>query len=482
LAFAGGIVASVLAIVVGVLAAFASSAQNSERQSSPGCSDWRECQRLTVEALARGDFETSHDLAWRAVQMGPPHDPSLMYLLARTQAQSGRAHDALVMLDRLAQLGITTDAATREEFRAVRALPGWPQLEARLVTSAAVASPSAPSPSGSPLSVVPRPLPGKLRKSAARSDNERPSIPVPDASASEAAKGPAVSAVPAIPASRSQEVLRLTGLAFQAKGFAYDQVSGRFVVGDSAGKKLVVLDERSHLAADLVRGSSAGFADIDGLEVDSRRGDLWVVSSQSSPAGATGSVTSLHRLQLVSGRPLSTYALADEFGPARLRDVAVTQAGTVFVLDAIGGRIFRLQPHTKTLALVATLTGDRPSSLATVDDRQLYVAFADGIVHVDVSTGLSLVLRSPAGVDMSGIERLRWNRHALIGIQKGKNGQRQLVSLKPGEGRVTHWETLEASLPIADPTAMTISGDDFYFLAGETDTIRDLVVKRLHLP
>jgi len=31
------------------------------------CSDWRDCQKRALDAAAAGQYETFHDLAWRAV-------------------------------------------------------------------------------------------------------------------------------------------------------------------------------------------------------------------------------------------------------------------------------------------------------------------------------------------------------------------------------------------------------------------------------
>ena len=95
-----------------------------------GCTEWRDCRQLALAAADRGDYETFHDLAWRAVQTGPPKDPALMYLLARAQALSGRPHDALVMLQRLAEMGVPSDAATNDDFSRTRQLPGWPEVSA----------------------------------------------------------------------------------------------------------------------------------------------------------------------------------------------------------------------------------------------------------------------------------------------------------------------------------------------------------------
>src|SRR6267142_5085907 len=95
-----------------------------------GCAEWRDCRQLALAAADRGEYETFHDLAWRAVQTGPPKDPALMLLLARAQALSGRPHDALVMIQRLAEMGVPSDADTNQDFSRTRQLPGWPEVSA----------------------------------------------------------------------------------------------------------------------------------------------------------------------------------------------------------------------------------------------------------------------------------------------------------------------------------------------------------------
>ena len=94
----------------------------------------RTCRQLALDAAARQDFNAFHDLAWRALQAGPKNDPALMTMLARAQSLSGRPHDALVMLQRLAAMGVVTDAATSDDFERVRALPAWAELEADACT------------------------------------------------------------------------------------------------------------------------------------------------------------------------------------------------------------------------------------------------------------------------------------------------------------------------------------------------------------
>src|SRR5262249_4305503 len=106
-------------------------------------------------------------------------------------------------------------------------------------------------------------------------------------------------------ASRTEDALRVSGVALSSTGLAYDKVSSRFVVADARQRKLVIIDERSHSLVDLVTSASADFFDITALEIDPLRGDLWVVSAEpSGTAPDRPPATALHKLQLVSGRPL----------------------------------------------------------------------------------------------------------------------------------------------------------------------------------
>ena len=123
----------IVAVAVAVLVANGSTLGVTEASQVPArveCHEVQECQRLALEAHGRGAYETFHDFAWRTIQTGRRNDPELMYLLARAQSLSNRPTDALVTLQRLAEMGVVYDATTNEDLWRVRALPGWPQVAA----------------------------------------------------------------------------------------------------------------------------------------------------------------------------------------------------------------------------------------------------------------------------------------------------------------------------------------------------------------
>jgi hypothetical protein len=426
-----------LFIAAGAVSVAAAPPQQPSRNAP--CSDWRECRDLALSAASRGDYEPFHDLAWRAVQIGPAKDASLMYLLARAQALSGRPHDALIMLLRLAEMGVAEpEALTSDDFRRTRELPGWPDAEPRIAGGGAV-SPAAAASVAAPRRVAP------------------PVAPPAAAPAPAAASAPAATVALQPPAA-----LRFSSAPFAISGLAYDALSSRFVLGDRAGRKLILVDERSKEAMDLVRGDSAGFLDITGVEIDGKRGDLWVTSTHDG-----GGI--LHRLQLSSGRPLRAYPVPSDLQPATLVDLTVAPNGTVLVLDAQAGRVFALRPRGTALERIAQLDVPGATSIAAADDRTIFVAHGGGVTHLDLQSRTKTAVAVPAGTTLGRLERIRRQANGLVAIQTIDDGSRRVLRLElNGKGTaITKASRLEVAAPGGEQMFVTMSGDDLVWLNAE---------------
>ena len=459
------------------------------------CSAWQTCRQLAVDAAGRQDFETFHDLAWRAVQLGPRNNPELMYLLARAQSLSGRPGDALVMLQRLVHAGVPVDAASNDDFRRVRALPGWKDLEAKISALPRAAAPDAAKPEGVKTGAVTAPNPASARVAASEAPKaDKGTAPAAEASNSLPPSGSsaprpgsasaAAPSSPSLPAESSESIatsrtyavesLRFTTTRFIPGGLAYDAVSRRFVVGDRLGRKLAVVDEFSRHVANLAGSLSSGFGEIAALEIDTRQGDLWVVSSD-------GGSTTLHKLQLISGRLLAAYPLPARFAPVSFGDVAVTPASTVLALDTTGHRIFRLRPRATTTELAMTLPDAGPLSVAPADENIVYVSGSAGIARVDFAAQSTVPLKPASGVDLRGLARIRWYQGSLVGIQKTSDAVWRAVRITlDRSGRTaTAVHVLDPRLSTADPTAATVSGGVLYYLASGEGT--EMIVRRVPL-
>jgi len=405
-------------------------------QSAP-CADVGACRQAALDAAARGDFETFHDLAWRAAQKGRPNDPELMYLLARAQSLSGRPGDALVMLRRLAQLGVRTDARENADFERVRRLPGWAELETLLDSSSGppLTAPSAAAPAGAPRATP-------------------PVDPKP-----KAAPPPAVSPTDAVPGRPATEsAMRLGETAMNPVGLAYDSASRRFVLGDGDGNKLMVADEVFNHVNDLISAASGGFGRLSAVEIDTRRGDLWVTSSDGNGA------SSIHKLQLVSGRVLSQIALPSELEPIVVSDFAISDDGTLVLVDSQGARLLRVRSTGDRFDRPIALHVPTPSSIAPANGVT-YVAHADGLSVVDTASGRVTSIQAAKGVSLTTLRRIRWARGGLIGIQEDGTGSRLVrIRLNSNRHRATAVEPLDGEVQSAG-TALTISRDAAYYVA-----------------
>ncbi|HJZ72223.1 MAG TPA: hypothetical protein VKE51_10810 [Vicinamibacterales bacterium] len=403
-----------------------------------GCSEWHACREMARAAADSGDYERFHDLAWRAIQLGPKNDPGLMALLAHAQALSGRPHDALVMLDRLAGMGIAADADS-EDFARTRQLPGWSDVAAHIerVRRPDAAAPPATTP------------PSRTPASPPAATPPAPARPEPE---------PASAAHPA-----PSEAIRFSTGAFTPGGLAYDAVSGRFLFADRVGRKLFIVSERSNRTTDFVRGDTAGFNEIAAMEIDARRGDLWVASG--APAEGAGTV---HKLQLISGRVLRSFPIAEDLKPVSLVDLAVTPAGAVLVLDATGSQLLELRPGAAALDRVIRLTTPPLASLAAGSDESIaYVAHRDGLVRIDLRARTAANVTAPRSVALDRLERIRWHDRALFAVRADEDGTRRIMRLDlNASGRaITKATTLEPAVPIAEPAFVTFWGDELVYLA-----------------
>lgn len=428
-----------------------SLAASAARQPAPSCDTLEACRAQALQAAESGDFERFHDFAWLAIRKGKPNDPDLMYLVARAQSLSGRPGDALVMLRRLAGIGVETDAETNDDFRRVRALAGWPEVAA-LIASAREGKPAAPAAPAS----APSPVAGtSIAPAPARSN------------------APAVLTPPPSPAPAIPEPLTIARLSFAPVGLAYDAVSRRFIAGDRRANKLMVLDEEFRRVNDLAAAESAGFFGITAVEIDRTRGDLWVANARED-----GSETALHRLQLISGRVLQVLPLPADHEPATFMDITLTPAGTVLALDRRGKRVFplRLGSYLRPIAV----PGDELLSIAALDDHIACIATGDGLLRVDLTTQTAVPVRAGTDVSLTGFVHIRAHLGAIVGVQRHGDVARIVrVRLDASRGRALSAQEI-AEVSIADPTSMSIDGGTVHYLGRDADgttTVRHVRLK-----
>ena len=446
-----------LVFVVGAALLLPGAPANGQSSRAPDCTDWRECRQMVESALEAGEVEHAQDLAWRAVQRGPKDDADLMFLLARAQSRSGRPHDALVMIRRLAERGVRTEADTHPDLERMRALDAWPETEA-IVARVNAGEPAKPVAAAA--AATGKPARGRTAEPAATSAAANTG-----AASGGPAGGSAGTSTAAVPFG-ANETLRFSAERFVAAGLAYDAVSHRFVYGDRDGRKLRVVGVGLDHAVDLVRAESAGFFNVRALDIDTRRGDLWVVS-----ASENGSAAALHRLQLVSGRPLAAVPLVGDLLPLWPVDLTVTDGGAVLVLDR-GGRLLRLRPGSSTPEALMPLNLEGATSVTASGENVVFVAARDGVSRVDLASKTVTALGSAKDISLAGFERLRRYRGGLVGLQTDADGTRRVVRLEltANGRRVRRAAPYDTRFDAAaGPIALAVSGDEVSLITGGPD-------------
>jgi hypothetical protein len=367
------------------------------------------------------------------------------------------------MLRRLAEMkSAPLEALTSEDFRRARALPAWAEVE-------------------SIIKGVPPPVAAEASPPAA---TRTPGDGAP-VETSTARGTPSAITTPSAPGVPTEEALRWSSHGAFPNDVAFDAVSKRFLFGDRGNRKVVAVAAPSGTPIDLVRAQSAGFYEVQAIEIDTPRGDLWVATTEGLAASGE-TRAAIHKLQLVSGRPLMTIQLPVTDRPVRFCDLGVTGTGAVVALDCAGRRLWRHVPGSGTVRVFIELGDAEPVSLALAGSTRAYIALRDGVEYVDMQTRTRQKVQPASGLSLAGISNARWHGGSLFVVQETSGARRQLarVRLDRTGRRAIRIDALDPFLP-AGGGAMTVSGGDLYYVvhsqqpesAGSADTI----VRRLNL-
>jgi hypothetical protein len=161
-------------------------------------------------------------------------------------------------------------------------------------------------------------------------------------------------------------------------------------------------------------------------------------------------------------------------GPAVLGDMSITQDGTVYLTDSIGGGVYRVQGDLKS-ATLEKIGGDFFSPQTPVlagDGRRLFVPdYSMGIGVVDLayasSPGQLSYLPHPETVAVTGLDGLFREGDSLIGIQNGTEPERIVrFHLNSAQTEIVSAEVVEQSTDrLGDPTHVVGLNGWFYVSA-----------------
>jgi hypothetical protein len=209
------------------------------------------------------------------------------------------------------------------------------------------------------------------------------------------------------------------------------------------------------------------------ISADPKRKVLWVTASampgfSGIPKEEQGKAV-LMEIDAKSGKVLHHFD-SETTGPAVLGDMCVTDQGTIYVTDSIGGGVYRLHGDLQTAKLEKIADGlfSPQTPVLARDGKRLFVAdYTMGIAVIDLpaagaAANLSAKLNylpHPENVAVVGLDGLYRNGNSLIGIQNGTEPERILRFLmNPAQTEITGDQVIH-QVGQLDPThAVEVNG------------------------
>jgi sugar lactone lactonase YvrE len=209
------------------------------------------------------------------------------------------------------------------------------------------------------------------------------------------------------------------------------------------------------------------------VAADPKRNVLWVTASampgfSGFPKQDEGKAV-LIEIDPRSGRVLRRFDPATT-GPAVLGDMCVTDQGTVYVTDSIGGGVYRLDGDLQTAKLEKIADGlfSPQTPVLSRDGKRLFVAdYTMGIAVIDLPAAGAApnpsaklnYLPHPENVAVVGLDGLYRNGDSLIGIQNGTEAERIMYfPMNPAQTEITGAQVIH-QIGRFDPThAVEVDG------------------------
>ncbi len=361
-------------------------------------------QREATKAYQSGDYAGFTRSMERAHELNPMSYPT-KYNLACGYARTGRAEDALELLEQLTLAQVDYGMADDPDLESLRKLSKFQELVDLLEASIA-----------------------PINNSTLRSTIDQ--------------------------------------LGIMAEGIALDAATGRLFFGSMRSGDIYVIDADGQMSRFASLAGSGTYGAI-GMTVDTHRKILWSVGTwffmvedfdEEVPL-ASG----VFGFDLETGE-LKHHYLAD-ISVTGLNDVTVAPNGDVYVS---GNVLYVLKAGTDEIEVVRTSPEPFGSNGLTVDPTgsTLFVSsYPVGIGAIDIKSGELRYLDAPENTSLYGIDGLYWYEGDLIGIQNGILPWRLIrMELNDDLTAVTNVRIIEFANDALLPTTGAIDGDRIHYV------------------
>jgi sugar lactone lactonase YvrE len=244
------------------------------------------------------------------------------------------------------------------------------------------------------------------------------------------------------------------------EGLAYDAKRDVFYLSSLNRRKIVQIAQDGK-ASDFVPADRDRLLPVLGIRLDPLDGSVW-----ANCFAERGASELVH--YDTEGKLLGRYAPKDS-AKHGFNDLVLRKNGEIFLTDSLNNSVMRFDRKTGSfMQVVLHRPILYPNGIALADDdKQLFVADALGVVHVDLSSGASVDVNPGPHRTLAGFDGMYWYKDGLVGVQNGLGSPRiAAFRLSSDALSVKQSHILEYRSPLtALPTTGAIHGSDFYFIA-----------------
>ena len=282
------------------------------------------------------------------------------------------------------------------------------------------------------------------------------------------------------------------------EGLAFDAISGSIFVSSTYKRKIVRIDSAGRVS-DFIKEKQDGIWSTIGMEADTVRRHLWVISSQAKevlPLIDPDSLqwrSAIYQYTLETGTLIDSCLLQDR--NVFLNDLAVAENGDVYITESRQNNIYYLKAGTDSLELfLSPAPYTFPNGINFSDQpSKLFVSTSEGVLKIDIATRQYELLKTIDSIDAKGIDGLTYYKRSLIGHQSTKVVR---FVLNAKQDSITHSILLNAGPEFDSSTTGEEGNDNYYFIVNSQirsgidfkkqavkplDSLEKIIIRRISL-
>lgn len=225
--------------------------------------------------------------------------------------------------------------------------------------------------------------------------------------------------------SASDTLALLTERDLIPEGTAYDPRSNQLFVSSMYKRKIVAI-EQSGRFYDFVETAADDLWSTFGMEVDTTRNKLWVISTKGKSIPSAPVIlddrwqSRLYCYDIASKKLAGIYQVnANVTGDIGFNDLTIAENGDVYITESITNRIFMLKYGVQEIEEFLKPDGFTFLNGITLsqDNKTLFVSSTEGLLKIDVATKSFGILQSEFTTRPQPIDGLAFFNNSLIAHQ-----------------------------------------------------------------